>query len=1038
MKKLKTSIIVFLTIISQCLPLQASDQNVNPDRPALLPLPQSLKWEQKTIKLTQLNLTLPTIEIAPLKSAQIRKDLKEIFDRNKIAHSPQANTTLTLKIAKISTPNHWQGQTSEAYSLISNKKGITITANTPTGLLYGIQTLRQLIVHKNGKTTIPHCTITDYPAFKIRGLMLDVGRNFQSIDQLKMQIDIMAAYKMNTFHWHLTDHHGWRLESKIYPDLQSPKTFTRHPGKYYTQKEFVDLADYCWARGITIIPEFDSPGHSEAFRHGLGIKNMKDPKAKKAITQLIAELASLVPKERMPFIHIGTDEVRHLDEFVNPDYLPALHKAVHDVDREVIGWVKGMTIKGDKKQIQQTWATSRPIPSLRHIDSRANYINHLEALDFAPRIFFQQPCRVPHGDEINLGGIIAHWPDTRFQDEKLTLLNNPVIPATVAYSEAVWTGIKENQPAYWTKLPPPNTEAFKAFADFENRLAEQRDRFLQNKPFPMVKTHHIEWRLLGPVANQEVPALENGKIQNRYEVNGAPYNWTKSIRGAAIHINHFFGFPGHLKPAQNGKDIVWANTHIHSPTDQTIDAWIGFNTISSSDDRSGSASLGNWSANPNNNIWINNQRINPPKWQNPNKRGKELPLTNEVYSSRQPTKITLKKGWNTVLIKSAKHWKWVFSFSPVKIDDLGNIQEIPDLKYSAEPPAAPHTKQLNHIFPAKKEGYNSYRIPALVTTTKGTLLAFCEGRKHGAADHGDIDIVLKRSTDGGKTWSPLQIVFDNNNHVAGNPVPIVDQKTGRIFLLSCTSDQHEYKIYEGKGRRGIWIQHSDDDGLTWTKPRDISTNIYPTDWRWYATGPCSGIQIQQGKHADRLICPANHTAVEDPKSQKNIFRTHSIYSDDQGKTWHLGESSAPGGNESTIAEAGKDLLYQSIRMQSHRKGVRGIRYSTDGGATWTPLKHDPKLPCPMCQGSVIRDHSKPNRLIHSNPGTSKGRSNMTIRISEDGGKTWPNSKIIHSGSSAYSDLTITSNKQLAILYEGGKASYSAEGIVFEVYNLDSP
>jgi len=360
-----------------------------------------------------------------------------------------------------------------------------------------------------------------------------------------------------------------------------------------------------------------------------------------------------------------------------------------------------------------------------------------------------------------------------------------------------------------------------------------------------------------------------------------------------------------------------------------------------------------------------------------------------------------------------------------------------NLKYSAAPPSTLQTKKLNHLFPAGKEGYKSYRIPALLTTTKDTLLAFCEGRKNNAGDHGDIDIVLKRSTDNGKTWSPLQIVFDNNKHVTGNPCPIVDQKTGRIFLISCTSEQSEHKIYLGQGRRTIWIQHSDNDGITWSKPRNISTKIYPANWRWYATGPCSGIQIQQGKHAGRLVCPANHTIVENQDSQTNIFRSHSIYSDDQGITWHLGESSSPGGNESSIAEAGTDLLYQSIRMQSHRKDVRGTRYSKDGGTSWTPITHDPNLPCPKCQGSVIRDYSKPNRLIHSNPGTSKERTSMTIRISDDGGKSWPRSKLIHGPSSAYSDLSINADNQIAILYEAGNTSYSAEGIVFELHDTKS-
>ncbi|NWK54771.1 family 20 glycosylhydrolase [Verrucomicrobiaceae bacterium N1E253] len=665
--------------------LTANDQQVNPSTPALLPSPQSIEWSRQTIEIMKAGLTLPKASANPLKLAQLKREANELFKRNNITASQHSEQQIVFRLGKVTVPKHWKGQEREAYELIAEERGVVITANHIDGLYHGLQTLRQLIVHKNGKTTVASCKITDYPAFKIRGFMHDVGRNFQTIEQLKMQIDIMAAYKYNIFHWHLTDHFGWRLESKIFPDLQSKKAFGRHHGKFYTQNEFKDMVDYCWARGIRIIPEFDSPGHSEAFRHGLNIKNMKDPRAKESICKLIDELCTLADKERMPYIHIGTDEVRHKDEYVNADYLPALHQAVQNNHREVIGWWKGMTIKGDTKQIQQSWAQYRPLQHLRHIDSRSNYVNHLESLDFATRMLFQQPCRVPHGDKQNLGGILAHWPDTRVEDEKLTLTNNPVIPAMVAYSEAVWTGIKKDQPEYWACVPAKGTKEYEAFADFENRIAEQRDRFMSGKPFPMVKTHQIEWRLLGPVSNHEVPELERGIIKDLYDVKGKPYRWTKPLYGAAIHTRHFFNFSRHLNHHPKGKDIVWGNTHIYSPMDQEVDAWIAFNTISSSDDRAGAATPGNWGAHPDCNIWLNGKRIDPPKWKTDGKRGKETPLVDQVYSSRQPSKIKLNKGWNTLLVKSARKFKWVFSFSPI-VKDGQSYREVDKLRYSATTP----------------------------------------------------------------------------------------------------------------------------------------------------------------------------------------------------------------------------------------------------------------------------------------------------------------------------------------------------------------
>ena len=344
----------------------------------------------------------------------------------------------------------------------------------------------------------------------------------------------------------------------------------------------------------------------------------------------------------------------------------------------------------------------------------------------------------------------------------------------------------------------------------------------------------------------------------------------------------------------------------------------------------------------------------------------------------------------------------------------------------------PPREPLPFLFACGEDGYKSYRIPALVRTPRGTLLAFAEGRKHHAGDHGDIDLVMKRSTDHGRTWSKLEVVFDHGDHVAGNPCPVVDEDSGRIFLLSCTSETSEHELMQGKGRRAIWIQTSDDDGKTWSRPRDISPGIYPDTWRWYATGPCSGIQIRQGAYKGRLVVPANHSVFE---AGRNTYRSHCLYSDDGGRTWKLGESAGPGSNESQIAEAGENLLYQNMRMQSHGKGVRAFRYSEDGGATWTDLEHDPALKCPVCQGSVIRDYSAPHRLIFSNPATG-GRNGMTIRVSEDGGKTWPFHRLVRKTSSAYSDLVITADDRIGILYEGGYRSYSDEGIIFQRFSRE--
>ena len=292
--------------------------------PGLLPSPQDVKWSEATqiLKLVSIKSTFKE----STKTQFALEELKSLLKLNNIIVSKEATFQVNLNLGEVNAPY----QKDEAYHLSVVANGITLTANTDKGLFYGIQTIRQLIVQD------------------------DVGRDFQSIRQIKQHIEVMSLYKYNVFHWHLTDNFGWRLESKAFPELQSEKAFGRHHGKYYKQQEFKDIIEYSRLRNITIIPEFDGPGHSEAFRHGLGFTNMKDPNVIPTMVKLINELSTLASKEVISYIHIGTDEVRKSDEYVNDDYLPAIYKAVRKNGRRVIGWWKGMYIPGDKKTIQQT------------------------------------------------------------------------------------------------------------------------------------------------------------------------------------------------------------------------------------------------------------------------------------------------------------------------------------------------------------------------------------------------------------------------------------------------------------------------------------------------------------------------------------------------------------------------------------------------------------------------------------------------------------------------------------------------------------
>ncbi len=205
----------------------------------------------------------------------------------------------------------------------------------------------------------------------------------------------------------------------------------------------------------------------------------------------------------------------------------------------------------------------------------------------------------------------------------------------------------------------------------------------------------------------------------------------------------------------------------------------------------------------------------------------------------------------------------------------------------ASSPARSHAPEFIEVFQSGFDGYHTFRIPALAVTRNGTILAFCEGRKNSRADTGDIDLLVKRSSDGGRTWTPPQIVWSDGENTCGNPAPVMDRTTGIIHLLmtwNCGSDR-EADIHAGRGRdtRRVFITRSTDEGRTWAKPREITPTVKRPDWRWYATGPVNGIQLTRGPHAGRLLIPCNHSSPG-PEGRA-VSWSHVIYSDDAGRSW---------------------------------------------------------------------------------------------------------------------------------------------------------
>jgi sialidase-1 len=343
-------------------------------------------------------------------------------------------------------------------------------------------------------------------------------------------------------------------------------------------------------------------------------------------------------------------------------------------------------------------------------------------------------------------------------------------------------------------------------------------------------------------------------------------------------------------------------------------------------------------------------------------------------------------------------------------------------------------KKLSYLFRSGTYGYNTFRIPAIITTKNGTLLAFAEGRKMGSSDTGDIDLVMKRSEDNGKTWSDLIVIWDDDDNVCGNPAPVQDRKTGKIFLLSTWnlgSDQEPRIIKQtSRDTRRVYLLVSSDDGITWSEPNEITWSVKLEEWTWYATGPCHGIQVSGGEYKDRLIIPCDHIEAGTEK-----YFSHIIYSDDNGKTWNLGGTTPQDQvNECSVAELSGGRLMLNMRNYDRTQKTRKISVSNDGGQTWGDIYSDPVLVEPICQASII-NHPKRKILYFSNPASEAIRERMTIKASNDEGKSWTVLKVLHDGPSAYSDLTFLSTGELACIYEAGQIS-PYEGIVYQKISIE--
>lgn len=341
--------------------------------------------------------------------------------------------------------------------------------------------------------------------------------------------------------------------------------------------------------------------------------------------------------------------------------------------------------------------------------------------------------------------------------------------------------------------------------------------------------------------------------------------------------------------------------------------------------------------------------------------------------------------------------------------------------------------KYDYVFKSGDDGYATFRIPAIVTTNSGKILAFAEGRVKNSSDNGNIDFVMKSSADGGKTWSKLKVIWNDGENACQNPAPVIDKQTGKIFMLMTRKlgTDKEPDIIDQKSTEAIrvYVMHSVDEGESWSEPAEITKDVNPGNWTWYATGPCHGIQLEKGKYKGRLVIPCDHIEAGTKK-----YFSHTIYSDDNGKTWQLGGTTPQDQvNECTVAELPDGRLILNMRNYDRNQKTRKISFSNDGGESWSDLQSVETLPEPICQASILFSPVN-EKLCFLNPADENNRVKMTLKSSTDSGLSWKTEQVLHAGPSAYSDLTLINRNTLGCLFEAGENS-AYEGIVFTTFEI---
>ena len=627
MARVRHLIVLFCCLFACCMPGTSANH--------LLPLPQKCTFTEDRFVVGEVCLDAPECgemcaEIWEQLGGQVKREARD-----------RIVVRLVPALEGIPLNRH------EAYRLKVASHEIRIEAETEQGVFRALQTLRQLAEPGKKRQVICGCDIVDWPAFRIRGFMQDVGRTYLPIEELKREIAVLSRFKINVFHWHLTENQAWRLESRIFPALNDSVNMTRCPGKYYTLEEAKELVAFCKAHHVLLIPEIDMPGHSAAFvrtfRH-----DMQSPEGMKILKLLLDEVCETFD---VPYIHIGTDEVA----FANESFVPEMVAYVRSKGKKVISWNPGWHYRQGEVDMTHLWSyrgkAQQGIPA---IDSRFHYLNHFDTFGDIVALYNSRIYNADAGSDDLAGVILAVWNDRLVMDVEENIRQNHFYPNLLAMAERAWCGGgSEYFDGNGVILPAENTPEYKAFVDFERRMLWHKEHTFKGFPFAYVRQTNVKWRVTdafpnaGDLTKVFPPERE---LAESYRYDGKEYS-TRPVTGAGIYLRHVWGtfVPAFYKqPEEN--HTAYAYTWVYSPREQRAGIWVEFQNYSRSE-MDLPPPPGKWDYRESR-IWLNDDEILPPVWTAVHReKSNEVALGNENCVVRDPIPVALKKGWNKVLLK---------------------------------------------------------------------------------------------------------------------------------------------------------------------------------------------------------------------------------------------------------------------------------------------------------------------------------------------------------------------------------------------------